>query len=138
MLRKGLNWIRSKSSKVDLTKLQHLKDQCLVLSFWCLMLSLCIYLLFTLSSMVTWRVHAWIGGHLPPLFFSSLKMMKETPRREFLSFFIFFFVLLIFLFRFLDPKWNHGQCLQATSFDEYFCPFNVSMNVLYVKIIFLK
>lgn len=122
MLRKGLNWIRSKSSKVDLTKLQHLKDQCLVLSFWCLMLSLCIYLLFTLSSMVTWRVHAWIGGHLPPLFFSSLKMMKETPRREFLSFFIFF-CPFNFLISLLRPKMKSWTMLASNIFRWIFLSF---------------
>ena len=48
------------------------------------------YLLFTLSSMVTWRVHAWKGGHLPPIFFFLIESDEGDSYKR-ISFFLYFF-----------------------------------------------
>jgi hypothetical protein len=70
--------------------------------------------------MVAWRVHAWTGGHLPPLCFFLIGNDEGDSKKRISLFIYFIFVLLIFLFRFLldqNEIMRHERCLQAASFS---------------------
>jgi hypothetical protein len=84
--------------------------------------------------MVTWRVHAWIGGHLPPPCFFLIGNNEGDSKKR-ISFFLYFiFVLLIFFILLLiTPKMKSWTMLASNIF---FLHNNVSMNVREVKIIF--